>query len=110
MTEHTLRPTADALLHELLDARSVGRDRTAAIMHDIEDYHITPEQAAEIANRAEVKLLVYYHLLPAADGFLMRRLFARGIEQARRGDWTIADDGSLYELPIGSDEIRIASM
>src|SRR5262245_4295947 len=29
-------------------ARDAGRDSTAAIMHDIEDYHITPEQAARL--------------------------------------------------------------
>jgi ribonuclease Z len=88
-------------------ATSAGRDRTAAIMHDIEDYHITPEQAATIANDAEVKLLVFYHLLPSPDGVLPRRLFAQGINDARRGEWTIADDGSLYTLPLGSDEIRM---
>jgi ribonuclease Z len=87
-------------------ARSAGRDRTAAIMHDIEDYHITPEQAATIANDAGVKLLVYYHLLPAPDGLLPRRLFAQGVNDVRRGDWTIADDGSLYTLPIGSRDVQ----
>jgi ribonuclease Z len=70
------------------------REQTTAIMHDIEDYHISPEQAASVANDAQVKLLVFYHLLPAPDGALPRRVFARGIDEARRGDWTIADDGS----------------
>jgi len=79
-------------------------------MHDIEDYHITPEQAASIANEAHAKLLVFYHLLPAPDGALARRVFGRGIDDARRGDWTIADDGSLYELPIGSDAVRIGTV
>jgi ribonuclease Z len=88
-------------------AREAGKDRTAAIMHDIEDYHITPEQAAQIANEAQVKLLAFYHLLPAPDGFLARRLFAQGISEVRRGDWTIADDGTLYTLPIGSSQIHI---
>jgi ribonuclease Z len=88
-------------------ARDAGRDKTAAIMHDIEDYHITPEQAARIANEAQVKLLAFYHLLPAPDGFLPRRLFAQGIAEARRGDWTMADDGTLYTLPIGSSQIHI---
>jgi ribonuclease Z len=87
-------------------ARAGGRDRAATIMHDIEDYHITPEQSAAIANAAGVKLLVFYHLLPAPDGWLPRRLFAQGIDQARDGEWTIADDGSLYTLPIGSSEVR----
>jgi ribonuclease Z len=88
-------------------ARDAGRDNTAAIMHDIEDYHIGPEQAARIANEAGVELLVYYHLLPAPDGLLMRRLFSRGIDAVRKGRWTIADDGSLYTLPFGSDLVRV---
>lgn len=88
-------------------ASAAGRDKTAAIMHDIEDYHITPWQAAQIANDADVKLLVFYHLLPAPDGLLQRRLFAQGIDDARRGEWAMADDGSLYTLPIGSTDVRV---
>jgi ribonuclease Z len=88
-------------------ARTAGRDRTAAIMHDIEDYHVTPEQVVDIANQAQVKLLVFYHLLPAPDGFLPRRLFAQGVDAARQGDWTMADDGSLYTLPLGSEGVHI---
>jgi len=108
---------ADVLLSEAIapsmtralgkGARDAGRDRTAAIMHDLEDYHITPEQAAQIANDAQVRLLAFYHLLPAPDGFLPRRLFAQGIDEARHGDWTMADDGSLYTLPIGSTQVHI---
>ena len=86
-------------------ARDGGRDRAARIMHDIEDYHITPEQSAQIANQAGVKLLVFYHLLPAPDGWLPRRLFSQGIDAVRPGGWAIADDGSLYTLPIGSSVI-----
>jgi ribonuclease Z len=86
-------------------AKAAGRENTAAIFHDIEDYHITPGQAARIANDANVKLLVFYHLLPAPDGFLPRRLFASGVGAVRRGNWTMADDGSLYTLPIGSSEV-----
>ena len=91
-------------------ARAAGRDQAAKIMHDIEDYHITPEQSAWLANEAGVKLLVFYHLLPAPDGWLPRRLFAQGIDEARQGAWTIANDGSLYTLPLGSREIRRGDM
>lgn len=87
-------------------AHAVERDRTAAIMHDVQDYHISPEEAARIANDAGVGLLVYYHLLPAPDGFLPRRLFAQGVNEVRSGGWTIAADGSLYTLPLGSREIQ----
>jgi ribonuclease Z len=88
-------------------AREAGRPRVAAIMHDIQSYHISPQEAADIANRAKVQLLVFYHLLPAPDNPLTRRVFAQGVREVRQGDWTLADDGSLYTLPIGSDEIRI---
>jgi ribonuclease Z len=108
---------ADLLLSEAISrtmtqsledaAHSVERERTAAIMHDVQDYHISPEEAAAIANDAGVKLLVFYHLLPAPDGFLPRQLFAQGVDAVRRGDWTMADDGSLYTLPLGSRDIRI---
>jgi ribonuclease Z len=91
-------------------AKGAGRGNTAAIMHDIEDYHIAPEQAVAIANEAQVKLLVFYHLLPALDGALARRVFATGIDGARQGDWTFADDGSLYTLPLGSTAVRIGVM
>jgi ribonuclease Z len=91
-------------------ARAAGRERTAAIMHDIEDYHMTPAQAAQIANEAKVRLLVFYHLLPSPDSLLTRRLFSRGISDVRRGEWTIADDGSLYTLPLGSSDVRIGRL
>jgi ribonuclease Z len=91
-------------------AHAAGREGTAAIMHDIEDYHVTPELAAELANAAGVKLLVYYHLLPAPDGWLPRRLFAHGVDAVRVGEWTIADDGSLYTLPLGSGDVQIGRM
>jgi ribonuclease Z len=88
-------------------AKDGGRSQTAAIMHDIEDYHLTPEQAAQIANEAGVKMLVFYHLLPAPDGYLTRQIFGRGVSELRSADWAIADDGSLYTLPLASAEIQI---
>lgn len=87
-------------------ARDVGRDRVAKIMHDIQDYHASPAEMADLANKANVKLLVLYHLLPAPDNVLARRLFTRDMNRARDGDWTMAKDGSLYTLPLDSDEVR----
>jgi ribonuclease Z len=88
-------------------ARSSGRGQVETIMHDIQDYHISPEEAAAIANEAGVGLLVYYHLSPAPDNFLARRLFASGVNAVRADDWTIAEDGSLYTLPFDSKEVRV---
>jgi len=86
-------------------ARQGANERVATIMHDIQSYHVAPEEAADIANRAGVKLLVFYHLLPAPDAYLTRRLFARSVGHVRRTGWTLAEDGSLYTLPLGSEEV-----
>lgn len=83
-------------------ARRNGRDRVAHIMADIQSYHISPEEAADTANRASVKLLVLYHLIPAPDNFVLRGIFTRRMNEARKGDWRLSDDGSLYTLPVGS--------
>lgn len=87
-------------------ARS-GRTRVAAIMRDVQGYHTSTLDAARTANTARVKLLVLYHLLPAPDNPVSLALFRRGLGEARNGDWLIARDGSLVELPIGSKDIRI---
>ena len=88
-------------------ARSKGRDRVAHIMADIQSYHISPEEAADVANKAGVKLLVLYHLIPAPDNFVLRGVFTRDMDAARHGDWDLSDDGSLYTLPVGSNLYRI---
>jgi hypothetical protein len=44
---------------------------------------------------------------PSPDGALPGVSSLRGVNDARRGDWTIADDGSLYTLPIGSKSVEI---
>jgi len=41
---------------------------------------------------------------------LPRQLFARGVNEVRRGNWTIADDGTLYTLPLGSSEVNVGRM
>jgi len=88
-------------------ARDAGRARVAHIMADIQSYHIAPEEAADVANKADVKLLVLYHLIPAPDNFMARRIFTRGLDGARHGEWDLAEDGSLYTLPVGSKLFRI---
>lgn len=107
VSEAISRTMVDALERAAAGAR---RSSVATIMRDIQDYHVSPEEAALIANEAGVGLLVFYHLLPAPDGPLARRLFSQGVDAVRRGDWTIAEDGSLYELPIGSTELRRGTM
>ncbi|TFZ05922.1 MBL fold metallo-hydrolase [Ramlibacter henchirensis] len=87
---------ADILVHEALSLKmfgmlqnglsKAGRSRLAQIMHDVPSYHTTPEQAAEIAAQAGVKLLVLSHVIPPVP---------RGMEPA-----FIGDAGRIYKGPI----------
>jgi ribonuclease Z len=107
---------ADVLAHEALSARLVavqrqaalaeGRGNLAAIMHDILSYHSTPEQAADVAQRAGVRYLLLYHLVPPVP---TRALEGPFLGEARRhfhGPLRLGHDGDFLSMPAGSHEVR----
>lgn len=105
---------ADVLIHEALATHMVALleeglehrgDRRAKVMHDIPDYHATPVDAAEVANEAGVKLLVYTHIVPRLPNALAERVFLRGVPEVRSEGVTLGYDGLYLELPAGSDKI-----
>ena len=89
--------------------RSRGTDLLATVLDDITTYHTTLVEAAEIANKANVKKLVFYHLTPAPRNFIQEVMFVRGVDEVRK-EWTLVDDGTLIILPIGSEEIIVTNM
>jgi ribonuclease Z len=111
---------ADVLFHEAqanhlvaqigAAAAKADRPRVAKIMGDIPSYHTTPVEAAEIANEAGVKLLVFYHLTPSPPLRIIEWVFTRGVSDVRPNDWVLADDGFLVELPVDSDEVTTRSL
>ena len=111
---------SDLLIHEaqsdeMVDtigriAKRLGRSRVATIMKDIQTYHTTPLDAAEVANEAQVKLLVMYHLNPPPPARLVERLFARGVDEVRDEGWILADDGTLITLPADSDLVEVEQL
>ena len=89
--------------------RSLGMDLLATILDDITTYHTTLIEAAEVANKANVKKLVFYHLTPAPRNYIQEVMFVRGVDEVRK-EWTLVDDGTLIILPIGSEEIIVTNM
>ena len=89
--------------------RSLGMDLLATVLDDITTYHTTLIEAAEVANKANVKKLVFYHLTPAPRNFIQEVMFVRGVDEVRK-EWTLVDDGTLIILPIGSEEIIVTNM
>jgi len=56
-------PAMIALVQKQMSA--AGNPRVAKIMSDIPDYHVSPVDAAKMANDAGVKFLVYTHHIPS---------------------------------------------
>lgn len=88
-------------------AAELGRPRVAKIMRDIQDYHSSPREAADAANLAGVKLLVLTHLVPPPSNRVAERIFTRGIEEIRKDDWLLGQDGLLITLPADSQSIDL---
>ena len=89
--------------------RSLGMDLLATVLDDITTYHTSLIEAAEVANKANVKKLVFYHLTPAPRNYIQEVMFVRGVDEVRK-EWTLVDDGTLIILPIGSEEIIVTNM
>lgn len=110
---------ADVLVHEALSSQMVGdlaevlashgEWRSAAIMRGILSYHASPVEAAQTANEAGVRLLVYTHLLPALPNELAERLFLHGVGAVRESGVRIGHDGLVVRLTTGVPEMEITT-
>ena len=107
----------DVLVHEALapelvaimddELMAAGRPRPAKIMHDIPGYHTTPVEAAQIANLAHAKLLVYTHLLPVVPNWIAMRAFLKGVADVRPQGVKVGHDGLIVRLPGKSQTIEV---
>jgi ribonuclease Z len=111
---------ADVLVHEAQAnhvvailrqvAEQAGRPRIAHILGDIPDYHTAPEEAAELASRAGVRLLLLTHLTPPPPNRLLERIYVRSVAAAGPPAWRLGDDGLWVELPEGTQEVRVGRL
>ena len=63
IVHEALSPQLVGIVHDA--AESAGNANLAKVMTDIPDYHTTPVQAAEIAQAANARHLLLYHIVPA---------------------------------------------
>lgn len=108
----------DLLVHEALSPELVlliaegAKQAKAAnieqISHDILNYHTTPVEAAEIAQAAGAKHLLYYHLVPVLPLQRLEPIFLRGVSDVYAGGVTVGRDRLWVQLPANSDAVKIA--
>ena len=112
---------ADLLVHEALNADMVnlivaglkGSDnqRLSKMAHDTINYHTTPVHAAEIANAAHVKLLVFSHIVPPLPNRLAEHMFLEGVGAARgKGGTDVGHDGMMITMPGNSEAISTSDL
>lgn len=100
---------ADLLLQDALSAtiiqtmeKTASGTRMEKILHDIQDYHAHTADLKGLADRTGVRLLALYHLVPPPGNALFEKIFERDLPD----DAVITEDGMMFELPAGSEEIR----
>lgn len=110
----------DLLVHEALQPRLVakleaamtrrGNQGAAKIMHDIVDYHSSPEEAAASAQACGAKMLVLSHLVPPMPGRYLHGAFLGDAASHFDGPIIVGEDGMLFSLPADSGAIRRARL
>lgn len=96
---------ADLLLHEVIlnsllqqmesQLKEAGMSRNEKIIHDIQDYHTTPAEVAEIASKANVKKLVLHHFAPPPDFRLVKNLYKKELS-GYNGTIHFSNDGDVF--------------
>ena len=114
MTEYS--KGVDVLFHDALAkpliqemekiSEEIGNNIVSKVLFDIQDYHANTVEVADIARRAEVDLLVFYHLIPAPRNYISEQMFLRGVDEIFT-NYHVSEDGTLVSLPAGSEEILI---
>ena len=99
---------ADLIVHDALQPRMVkeiqatfaaqGNANTAKIFADIQDYHATPEQAAESAQAAGARVLVLSHLVPPLPFAYLYPAFLGDAPLRFDGEIVVGEDGMLFSL------------
>jgi len=110
---------ADLLVHEALapnlvrlleeGARAAGRPNLEKIFKDIVDYHTTPEQAADIAQRAGTGFLLLHHIVPALPLAALEQPFLGASRTRFSGSIKLGRDGDFVSMPAGTKAITVTN-
>jgi len=87
-------------------AAKAGRKGMAKILADIQTYHISPEDAAQVAQDAEVDMLAFNHIVPVLPNKSLYKYFLGDAGDKFDGLIIVGEDGMFFTMPAGSDEIK----
>lgn len=79
---------------------------TKKITKDIQNYHITPKQAAEIAAKANASRLVLTHIIPPLPSPILTNIFLGDAKKIYDGKINIGRDGMLISMIAEGKDIK----
>ena len=85
-----------------LEKASAG-SRMEKIFFDIQDYHAHTSDLSALVAKSGVRQLVLYHLVPPPQNALFEKIFSRDLPEGT----ILSQDGMLFELPIGSEKVKV---
>jgi ribonuclease Z len=92
------------------EAEAVGQTTLAGVLRDTSQYHISPVEAAQMANEAGVRELVYTHIAPPLISPFLKTPWLRGVAKVRNRGVTLGRDGMLITIPLDGDAVRFSRL
>jgi len=99
LVHEVISPRLDQIVHDAAIAQ--GRDNVGAILHDILDYHTSPEDAGAVAAEAGVGALAFTHMLPQTPLPGLAHTFVQEAKRTYSGPVYAMRDGDVLSLPPG---------
>ncbi len=84
-------------------AENGGQPRLVHVLKDIQDYHASVTDIAELTRSTGVGMTALYHMVPGPRNTVMENIFRRELE----GNMLLTEDGMWFTLPAAGDEILI---
>ena len=88
----------DMLNNIVKGAKRLKLDRFVKILTDVQDYHMEPKIAAELAKEAAVKKLVIVHIVPPLQNEKADKMYLKGVEEIFDGEIIMGKDNMKFKL------------
>lgn len=88
----------DMLKPVIAGAQTRNLSRIVKILTDIQEYHMEPVVAAELAKEADVKKIVYVHIVPPLPNKLAEKTYLKGVSDVFDGEIVLGEDNMKFRL------------
>jgi ribonuclease Z len=88
----------DMLKPVIAGAKARNLTRFVKILTDIQEYHMEPVVAAQLAKEAAVKKIVYVHIVPPLSNKLAEKTYLKGVSDIFDGEIILGEDNMKFRL------------